>query len=76
MIKIDVDDCKVIVDHNHKNVDKIADELIKALDIICADLYVNTDLPNDEKVKRATDTRNKILTEMTKKEFWCEEYFD
>lgn len=76
MINIQVDDFKVIVDHNHKNADKVADELIKALDIICADLYVNTDLTNEEKIQRAIETRNAILIKMTNKEFWCEEYFD
>jgi hypothetical protein len=76
MVNIEVKNKKVIVDHDYKSSNRIADELIEALDIICADLYVNCDLTNEEKVRKAIKTRNEILISMTKKEYSCEEYFD
>lgn len=79
MIKINVDKGLIIVDHdcNGKNEKQIADELIQAIDILCADLYVNNSLlNNEEKVKKALETRNSILEHMKNTDYSCKEYFE
>lgn len=79
MIKIYVDISHIIVDHDceGKKEEQIAAELVLAIDILCADLYVNNPLLNNqEKVKKALETRNSILDHMKNIDYSCEEYFD
>ena len=77
MIKFDVDKGHIIVDHDcyGKSEKQIAAELVQALDILCADLYVdNLLLKNEEKISKALETRNNILDQMKNIEYSCEEY--
>jgi hypothetical protein len=79
MIKFDVDKGHIIVDHDceGKSEKQIADELVQALDMLCADLYENNPLLNSkEKIDKALETRNNILDKMKNIEYSCEEYFD
>ena len=79
MIKIYVDTNYHAVDHDceGKKEAQIAAELIPAIDILCADLYVNNPLlNNEEKVKKALATRNSILEHMKNLDYSCEEYFE
>jgi hypothetical protein len=79
MIKIDVDIGHIIVNHDceGKTEKQIADELVQAIDTLCADLYVNNPLlTNKEKISKALATRNSILEQMKSIEYSCEEYFE
>lgn len=79
MIKIHVDTGFIMVDHDceGKKEEQIADELILAIDILCADLFVNNPLlNNEEKVKNALATRNNILEHMKNLDYSCKEYFE
>lgn len=79
MIKITLDKGLIIVDHDceGKSEKQIAAELVQALDFLCADLYVdNPLLNNEEKIGKALETRNNILDQMKNIEYSCEEYFE
>ena len=76
MIKIHVDNEKRRIDVDHNYLDQNYDEnkenqlvleLLYAIDILCADLYVrNSQLNNIQKETKAFSTRNRILDKMKK----------
>lgn len=86
MIKIHVDNEKRRIDVDHNYLDQNYDEnkenqlvleLLYAIDILCADLYVrNSQLNNIQKETKAFSTRNRILDKMKKIDYSCPEYFE
>ncbi|APU87274.1 hypothetical protein [Clostridium botulinum] len=77
MIEIRTNVGNTKVEHKCENEEQIAEELIRAIDIICADMHVNnTMLTYEEKIKKAIASRNNILNLMSKSEYTCEEYFE